>query len=159
MAVLQAEITVAAITERDGRFLFIEERSSGRVVLTQPAGHLEPDESLVEAVVRETLEESRYPFVPEAVGGIYIWRHPRSGATIVRVNFIGEVGEPLVHRDLDEGILRVLWLDANQVEAAQHRLRNPLVKRGLDDYLAGKRYPLDILQSVTEDWVPNRRTG
>lgn len=159
MAALQPEITVAAISERDGRFLFIEERSSGRLVLTQPAGHLEPDESLAQAVIRETLEESCYPFEPQAVGGIYIWRHPRSGATIVRVNFIGEVGEPHTHRQLDEGILRVMWLDPTQILAQRHRLRNPLVLRGLEDYLAGKRYPLDVLQSVGDDWIPNTRTG
>ena len=159
MAVENSEITVAAICERDGRFLFIEERSAGRLVLTQPAGHLEPNETLAEAAVRETLEEACHEFVPRAIGGVYVWPHPRRGTTIVRVNFIGDAGRRVQGITPDEGIERVLWLDARQIRAQQHRLRNPLVLRGLDDYLAGKRYPLDVVDSVCEGKVSGTGTG
>ncbi len=159
MTAITPEITVAAISERNGRFLFIEETSSGRVVLTQPAGHLEPDETLPQAAIRETLEESAYRFEPRAIGGIYVWKHPRSGATIVRVNFIGDVSDHDPGRPLDAGILRTLWLDRGQVLAQRHRLRNPLVLRGIEDYLAGKRYPLDVLQTLEDDWLPQSMTG
>lgn len=155
----KAEITVAAISEHEGRFLFIEERSAGRLVINQPAGHLEADESLVDAVVRETLEESGYHFVPASLCSIYVWRHPRTGANVMRLNFVGETHSHDPQRPLDEGIVRSLWLDRAQLVAQRDRLRNPMVLRAVDDYLAGKRYPLDLLDSVDEDWQIRSRTG
>lgn len=147
-----AEITVAAIAAHEDRFLCIEERVRGVAVITQPAGHVEPGESLLDAVRRETLEESGHLFEPEAVSGIYVWRQPRSGATMVRVNFIGRAHGYDPHRPLDRGVLRSLWLSHAELVAREARLRNPLVLRGVNDFLAGKRYPLELLHTIDSPW-------
>jgi len=139
------DVTVAAVVERDGRFLVVEERAARRVVINQPAGHLERGESLVEAVVRETLEETAYRLEPDAVTGIYLWRHPVLDRTFLRVAFCGSVEGPDESRRLDRCILRTAWLTRSQLEARLDRLRSPLVLRCIDDYLAGRRHPLSLL--------------
>ena len=136
-------VTVAAVIERQGRFLLIEERASRRLVLNQPAGHLEPDESLTAAVVRETLEETAYRFVPQALLGVYRW--PHRNIVYLRFAFIGKVTRRDAKRELDHGIVRALWMTPQEVRASTSRHRSPLVARCVDDYLAGKRYPLELL--------------
>jgi 8-oxo-dGTP pyrophosphatase MutT (NUDIX family) len=137
------EVTVAAVVERDDRFLFVEERISGRLVLNQPAGHLEDGETLIEAVVRETREETAWRLEPEALVGTYLWRNPENGRTFLRFAFCGVVDDHRATQALDTGIVRALWLSHEQVLAQSSRIRSPLVLRCLEDYLLGKRQPLD----------------
>jgi ADP-ribose pyrophosphatase YjhB (NUDIX family) len=142
-------ITVAAVIERGGRFLLVEEEDAGRIVFNQPAGHLEQNESLVEGCRREVLEESAWHFRPTELVGIYRWSRPglRSDAvvTYVRFTFCGELGEHQPGRRLDAGIVRAVWLDADEIRASRERHRSPLVLRCVEDYLAGRRYPLAAL--------------
>jgi 8-oxo-dGTP pyrophosphatase MutT (NUDIX family) len=148
------DITVAAVVERDGRFLLVEERAGRRIVFNQPAGHLEDRETLLEAVVRETLEETTCHFVPEALLGVYLWRNPGNERTFLRVAFVGSVGEPQPGLRLDRAILRTAWLSPQQLRERPHALRSPLVLRCIDDYLAGQRHPLSLLATLTAVDVP-----
>jgi 8-oxo-dGTP pyrophosphatase MutT (NUDIX family) len=143
-------LTVAAVVARDGRFLVVEESIDGRVVCNQPAGHLDPGESLCAAIVREMLEETARHFVPGALTGIYRWVHPASGATFVRVCFTGEAGDAEPGRALDDGILGTRWLSRDALAAEAGRLRSPLVLRCIDDYLAGARHPLGLLVDLDD---------
>ena len=144
-------VTVAAIAERDGAFLIVEEESDGRVVLNQPAGHLDEGERLLDAVVRETLEETAWHFTPEAVTGVYRWRSPENDRTYLRFCFCGRCDAHEPERGLDQGILRALWLDRDALQAQAQRLRSPMVLRGIDDYLAGVRYPLALIHDLSRD--------
>ncbi len=137
------EVTVAAIVERDHRFLIVEERISGRLVLNQPAGHLEDGETLVEAVIRETREETAWRFHPEALVGTYLWRSPTDGRSFLRFAFCGTVDDHRAQQPLDAGIQRALWITHEQLLMQGSRLRSPMVLRCLQDYLLGKRQPLD----------------
>jgi 8-oxo-dGTP pyrophosphatase MutT (NUDIX family) len=139
------DVTVAAIVPRAQRFLVVEERVGGALVLNQPAGHLEPGESLIDAVVRETREETGYRFEPSAVVGIYLWHNADSGATFLRVAFCGSAEPPAVAARLDEGIVGVHWMTHRQIAGRERDLRSPMVMRCLDDYLAERRYPLDCV--------------
>ncbi|MGQ0383590.1 MAG: NUDIX hydrolase [Gammaproteobacteria bacterium] len=141
---LRVDTTVAAIAERAGRFLIVRERAARRVVLNQPAGHLEDGESLVDAVVRETREETGRAFVPEAVTGVYLWRGP-ARRTVLRVAFAGRVGERDPSLPLDRAILATDWLARDELGLRDGELRSPLVLRCIDDYLMGIRYPLEVL--------------
>lgn len=145
----QISITVSAVIQRDGRFLLVEEQADGGLRLNQPAGHLEPGESLIDAAVRETMEETAYRFDPHALLGVYRWRHPK-GRTYVRFAFIGEVSGPEPGRALDQGIVRAVWLSAEELQAERGRHRSPLVQRCVDDYLAGRRYPLELIADTPE---------
>jgi len=138
-------ITVAAVVERDGRFLLVEERADGALKLNQPAGHLEPGESLLQAVARETLEETAYRFTPHALLGVYRWHNVHRGVTYVRFAFLGSVEGPEPDRPLDHGILRALWLTPQALCAERNRHRSPLVARCVKDCLAGRRFALDVL--------------
>ncbi len=142
-------ITVAAIIERDGQFLLVEEEDGGQILFNQPAGHLELGESLVEGCAREVLEESAWHFRPRELVGIYRWSKPASassaGVTYLRFAFCGELGGHEAGRKLDTGIVRAVWLDAEEIRASRERHRSPLVLRCVEDYLAGRRYPLDAL--------------
>lgn len=140
----QPHVTVAAIIEADGRFLLVEEESDGLVVINQPAGHWDAGETLVAAVIRETLEETGWHFIPQAITGIYQYTHPRIQVTYLRISFCGVVGTHETGHPLDIGILRTLWLRRDEV-ATQNHLRSPMVLRNIDDYLAGIRYPLSLL--------------
>lgn len=142
------EVTVAAIVEQDGRFLMVEERISGRLVINQPAGHLEDGESMVEAVIRETREETAWRLHPEALVGVYLWRNPDNGRSFLRFAFCGRVDDHQPQQPLDTGIVRAMWLSHEQLLAQSSRLRSPLVLRCLEDYLLGKRQPLDTVASV-----------
>jgi len=138
--------TVAAIVEKKGRFLIVEEKSDGKIVYNQPAGHLDPNESLLDAVIRETSEETAWQFKPEYITGIYQWRHPqKDDCTFLRVAFYGECHHHHSEQALDEGIICAIWMTREELVAKKAQLRSPMVLRCIDDYLAGKRYPLDIL--------------
>jgi len=139
-------VVVAAIVERDGRFLLVEEEADGEVVLNQPAGHLDEGESLIHAVVRETLEETAWHIEPTALLGVYRWPHPAKNITYLRFAFIARALREETGRTLDHGCLRALWLTPEEIRAERARLRSPQVERCLDDYLAGTCYPLDLLK-------------
>lgn len=141
-------LTVAAIAERDGAFLMVEEDIDGRLVLNQPAGHLDDAESLLEAVRRETLEETAWHFRPEAITGCYRWRNPVNEETFVRVVFCGTCIEHEPTRILDQGIRRTLWMRYSEIEAASGALRSPLVLQCLKDYLSGTRFPLTMIRDI-----------
>ncbi len=138
-------VTVAAVIERDGKFLLIEEETEKGARFNQPAGHLEADESLVAAIVRETLEESAYHFVPQHLLGIYHWHSTESDTTYLRFAFTGALTGHDPERPLDTGILQAAWLAPDEIRATQERHRSPLILRCLEDYLSGKRYPLELL--------------
>jgi 8-oxo-dGTP pyrophosphatase MutT (NUDIX family) len=141
-------VTVAAVLEQGGRFLLVRERESGRSVLNQPAGHLEDGESLVAAVIRETLEETGWHFQPEAIIGLYRWRHPCKGITYLRVTFSGSGLRHDAGRPLDEVIEDTLWMSLAELRRRPGMLRSPLVLKSIEDYLAGTRYPLSVLADV-----------
>lgn len=137
-------VTVAAVVEQDGRFLMVEEEVENRIVCNQPAGHLEQGESLIEAVVRETREETGWRIRPTAVVGIHQWTSP-GGRTFLRVSFAGTALEHDAGCVPDAGIRAVLWLTRAEIVARGVALRSPMVVQCLDDYLAGRRYPLELL--------------
>ena len=139
------DVTVAAIIERDGRFLMVEERAGDKLVLNQPAGHLEQGESLVAAAAREALEETGHRFEPEHVVGFYLWRSEEADTTYLRIAFCGNVEPSADVAALDDGIVAVHWLSRVQLLRRSQQLRSPMVVRCVDDYLAGQRYPLDCL--------------
>jgi NADH pyrophosphatase NudC (nudix superfamily) len=136
------DVTVAALAEQQGRFLLVEERIARRLVFNQPAGHVERGETLLEAVARETREETAWRFTSEAFLGAYFWRHPGTGRASLRFAFIGSVTDHDAQQPLDHGILRTHWLTRAEILEHQSRLRSPLVLRCIDDYLAGRRAPL-----------------
>lgn len=141
-------VTVAAIIEENRRFLLVEESIRGQVVYNQPAGHLEEHETLPEAVVRETLEETAWHFVPETITGIYQWTQPESRQTFMRICFAGQHQQHEQGRPLDTGIIRTVWFDRQAVAAKQDKLRSPLVLACIDDYLNGQRYPLELIKHL-----------
>jgi 8-oxo-dGTP pyrophosphatase MutT (NUDIX family) len=140
--------TVACIVEQEGRFLLVEEVAGGKVVINQPAGHLEPGESFVAAARRETLEETGWQVEPEALLGMYTYRASSNGVTYHRFCFIARAIAELPDASLDEGIIRPLWLTRDEMEQHRAQLRSELVTRCVDDYLAGTRYPLDFIQET-----------
>ena len=138
-------VTVAAVVYRDGKFLLVEEETDAGLAFNQPAGHLEEDEPLVDAVVREALEETAYHFKPTHLVGIYNWKHPTKDVTYLRFAFAGELRGFDADRQLDDGIVAARWLTLDEVRATQDRHRSPLILRCCEDHLAGRRYPLDLL--------------
>lgn len=145
METWKPSVTVAAVIERDGRFLLVEEIADGRQVFNQPAGHWELGETLIEACTREALEETAYAFTPRQLTGIYRWHHAPRNNSFLRFAFCGDVGEAETGRKLDGGIIRALWLSPDEIRALLPRHRSPMVMRCVDDYLAGRRYPLELL--------------
>ncbi len=143
----QPHVTVACVVEHAGRFLLVEETCGGRVVLNQPAGHLEAGESLIEAVVRETLEETAYRVEPIGLVGIYHWRSPHD-KTYLRFCFTARYMEELPGRRLDEGIFQVLWLTREELLRRREQWRSPMVLRCIDDHLAGHRHSLELLRDL-----------
>lgn len=150
-------VVVAAIAERDGKFLLVEEEADGALALNQPAGHLDEGESLLDAVVRETLEETAWHFEPQALLGVYRWVHPDKAVTYMRFAFTGRVTRHEPNRTLDDGIVRALWLTPDEIRAERARHRSPLIERCVSDFLAGRRYPLTIIQDIgTMTEIPAR---
>ena len=145
MSVWKPAVTVAAVIEHEGRFLFVEEEADGRRVLNQPAGHLESGESLVHAVAREVLEETAYRFVPTALLGVYRWHHRATDVTFLRFAFRGTAREREEGRALDSEILALHWLSPQELAARRAMHRTPLVERCVADCLAGKSYSLELL--------------
>lgn len=139
-------VTVATVVPRDGRFLLVEEDVRGRTVLNQPAGHLEPDESLHDAAVRETLEETGWDVALTCLLGVQQWRSP-AGSQFVRFTFGADALHHHADRPLDTGIVQALWLTHAEIQAAAAKLRSPLVLASIDDWLAGRRLPLDSVRS------------
>jgi 8-oxo-dGTP pyrophosphatase MutT (NUDIX family) len=139
------DVTVAAIIERGGKFLMVEERAAGALVLNQPAGHLEQGESLLAAVTREALEETGHRFEPEHIVGLYLWHSADADTTYLRIAFCGPVEPSADVVSLDEGIVALHWLSRAELARRAPQLRSPMVLRCIDDYLAGRRHPLDCL--------------
>jgi 8-oxo-dGTP pyrophosphatase MutT (NUDIX family) len=145
-------VTVAAIAEKDGRYLLVEEEQPEGLMLNNPAGHLEPHESPEQAVVLEALEESAYPFFPTALVGVYLSTSLKPAAdglggqvaaTYLRFAYAGSVGERIAGRRLDTGIVCAVWMTPEEIRATRHRHRSPMVLRCIEDHLAGRRLPLD----------------
>jgi len=142
------DITVASIIEQDGRFLMVEEIASGLRVINQPAGHLERGETLQQAAVRETLEETAWNIHAESVVGVYLWQNPANGRSFLRITFAGRCIAHEPWRGLDEGICSALWMSRDEIVRQASHLRSPMVLRCLDDYLRGQRYPLEMLRYI-----------
>jgi 8-oxo-dGTP pyrophosphatase MutT (NUDIX family) len=140
-------VTVAAVIEQDGRFLLVEEHTSDGLKLNNPAGHLDPGESPLDACIRETLEETAFAFTPTHLVGVYLSRVRRPGDdfTYLRFAFCGQLGTKDPERALDTGIVRTLWMTADEIRAGRERHRSPLLLRCMDDYLAGVRHPLALI--------------
>jgi len=150
----QPDVTVATVVVRDGRVLCVEERVDGRLVLNQPAGHLEPDESLVEAAMRETREETGWDVRPTAFIGAYQWKAPlrpdgSGGRHYLRFAFAAEPERHDPERRLDEGIVRAVWMTPEELSDARERHRSPLVWQAVADHLSGRRSPLSLLQHLS----------
>ena len=139
---------MAAVVEHEERFLMVKESIQGEIRYNQPAGHLEENETLVDAVIRETLEETAWQFKPEFISGIYQWTQAQSQQTFLRICFTGQGLSQETERKLDQGIIEAMWLSRDEIRQRQAQLRSPLVLQCIDDYLAGHRYPLTLLSHV-----------
>ncbi|MBI5790829.1 MAG: NUDIX hydrolase [Rhodocyclales bacterium] len=144
--VWKPNVTVAAVVERDGRFLLVEEETDDGLRFNQPAGHLDEGESLLAACAREALEETAWNFTPTALVGVYQWQRPQGDITYLRFAFCGELGAHEAGRVLDEGILRAVWMTPDEIRACADRHRSPLVWQCVSDWLAGRRFPLDLIR-------------
>jgi len=138
-------VTVSAVVVRDGRFLLVEEKVDGRIVFNQPAGHLEQNETFLDAIRREVIEETAWQFEPESLVGVYLYPDPHADVTYLRFCFHGTCTHRLSDRPLDKEILRAVWMSRSDIEANAERLRSPMVLKCIDDYLSGRSYPLDLL--------------
>lgn len=151
-------VTVAAVIEQNGRFLLVEEQTSDGLRLNNPAGHLEPGESPDQGCSREVLEESAHVFTPTSLVGIYLSRfqrqrpHGQEDITYVRLAYAGTLGELIAGRALDTGIVRAVWLTADELRASSAQHRSPLVLRCMEDYLRGQRYPLELVHTDSSIW-------
>ena len=144
MSIWRPSVTVAAVIERDGRFLFVEEMQDGRRVLNQPAGHLDPEETLITACAREVMEETAHRFEPTALVGIYRWYYKPADVTFLRFCFSGKI-LGVEDKPLDKEILALHWLSPAELKAKSAMHRSPLVQQCLDDYLAGNNFPLTVM--------------
>jgi ADP-ribose pyrophosphatase YjhB (NUDIX family) len=144
--VWKPNVTVAAVIERDGRFLVVEEETPEGLRFNQPAGHLEAGESLAAAVSREALEETAHRFTPEWLVGVYQWPKPQGAVTYLRFAFGGTASGPLAGAVLDAGIVRAVWLTRAELDESRDRHRSPLVLQCVDDWIAGRRFPLDFIR-------------
>ncbi len=140
--------TVAAIIEQNGKFLLVEEITDRGNRFNQPAGHLEDGETLIQAVIRETMEESAYEFVPDALLGIYHWKHTHNDTTYLRFAFIGKVGKHYPMQELDTGIVQAVWMDIDEIRDKAGLMRSEQVLSCIEDYLAGKSYPLEVITNL-----------
>ncbi len=145
MEIWKPNVTVAALIERDGFFLLVEEETTDGLRFNQPAGHLDAGESLVAACAREAMEETAHAFTPTELVGVYQWPRPQGDITYLRFAFAGKVGAHDTARQLDTGILRAVWMTREEIEASVARHRSPLVLQCVHDYLSGRRFPLDLI--------------
>ncbi len=143
----QPHLTVAAIIENKGKFLMVEELIDGKICFNQPAGHLEASETLAEACVREVSEETAHVFAPDFLVGVYHFFNPQTKATFMRFCFAGKMGDFNENQALDKEIIKTHWLSFNEIKAREQNLRSPLVLACLQDYLAGKNYPLSFIST------------
>ncbi|MFK5913179.1 MAG: NUDIX hydrolase [Woeseiaceae bacterium] len=137
---------MAAIIHQAERFLLVEETIQGKLVINQPAGHLESNESLIEAVIRETLEETRWDFSPKYISGLYQWQH-ENGETYLRICFVGDITKEHSQLNLDTGIEQVIWMSEQEIKEHES-LRSPLVIKSIDDYLSGHKFPISLIQEI-----------
>lgn len=138
--------TVAAIAENDSRFLLVEENINDELVFNQPAGHLEHGETIIDAVKREVLEETAWEFEPEYLVGVYLYPNPNNAdITYLRFCFYGHCTNEHKGQALDDGIVRAVWFNRDDIRKERERMRSPLVEQCIDDYIKGNRYPLDII--------------
>jgi 8-oxo-dGTP pyrophosphatase MutT (NUDIX family) len=138
-------VTVATIIERDNRFLMVYEESDGKLVYNQPAGHLDPDETLQEAAIRETLEETGWTVKLIGAVGVNLYTAPSNGITYFRTTFIGEVVSHDANYKLDTGIIEAVWLTYEELLERKDQLRSPMTLQIVDEYLAGRRFPLSVV--------------
>ena len=156
-------VTVAAVIERDGRYLLVEEHTPEGLKLNNPAGHLDPGESPQQGVAREALEETARVFTPDCLIGVYLSRFRRPArnedVTYLRLAFGGTVGEPDPGRALDAGIVRTLWMTLAELRACRARHRSALVLRCIEDHAAGVRYPLGVITTEPTVQTPEIKPG
>ncbi|MCX7068756.1 MAG: NUDIX hydrolase [Methylococcales bacterium] len=148
--VWKPHVTVAAIIERDQRFLFVEEHTPSGLQFNQPAGHLEPNEDFITAVKREVYEETAWQFEPDYLVAIQLWRKNPDSSTFLRLCFAGQCHSHETDKVLDDGIVATHWLSRDEIAAESHRLRSPLVLLSVDEYLSGQHYPLSLLKSFLD---------
>ena len=148
--VWKPNVTVAAVIERDGRFLLVEENTANGLAYNQPAGHLEPGESLIDAVKREVWEETAWQFEPQALIAVQLWRKDPDHPSYLRFCFTGTVHSHNPAQVLDEGIVATHWLSAAEISGQGLPLRSHLVLQTLQEYLSGNRYPLSLLQTFID---------
>ncbi|MGW8309929.1 MAG: NUDIX hydrolase [Thiogranum sp.] len=149
--VWKPRVTVAVVSQRQGRFLMVEENIRGQIRFNQPAGHLEDGESLVEAAVRECREETAWQFEPEYLVGLYRWRNAEKRETYLRATFAGYCTDYRPDLPLDDGVVAAHWLTPAEIQQREPELRSPLVLRSLRDYLKGVRYPLELLVDLPRE--------
>lgn len=138
-------VTVAAIVECDQKFLFVEENVSNHIVFNQPAGHLEKDESFIDAVKREVLEETAWEFTPQSIVGIYMYPNQHNDTTYLRFCFSGTCNNHHSDQTLDDGIIQAVWLNREDIKKNKDKMRSPMVSQCINDYLSAKSYPLELL--------------
>lgn len=148
-----AHITVASVIEKDGKYLMVREMANGYEVYNQPAGHWEVDETLEQAAVRETMEETAWEFIPESFIGLYRWKHPKKDEVFLRITFSGRPTKHHSNQELDTGILEALWMTRDEIAALpEAKRRSAMVLKSIDDYERGQRCDLSILADVVENW-------
>lgn len=148
--VWKPHVTVAAIIEHNQRFLLVEEETDQGRAFNQPAGHLEPGESLIDAVKREVNEETAWEFSPESITSIQLWRKNPDFPSFLRVCFVGQCHNHQTEQALDEGIIATHWLTRDEIVAKKSQLRSPLVLTTIDQYLKGERHPLSLLKTFLD---------
>ena len=144
-------VTVAAIVERDQKFLLVEENADDHVVFNQPAGHLEKDETLIEAVIREVREETAWEFIPQSIVGIYMYPNQHSNITYLRLCFSGTCEKYHPEQALDNGIIQAVWFSQEEIKQNMEKMRSRMVPQCINDYLSGKSYPLELLSQYLPD--------
>lgn len=148
-----SHITVASVIEQEGRYLMVREIANGLEVYNQPAGHWEVDETLIEAAIRETQEETAWRFIPDALVAIYRWKHPEKNEVYLRITFCGSVDNHQANQPLDYGILEAVWMTRQELaELDEIQRRSAMVLKSIDDYESGKRFDLNMLSEVVETW-------
>ena len=146
---LPTDLTVSAVVENNGKFLIVEERASGLMVLNLPGGHLEPGETVEQAAIRETMEETGCEISVNGLLGVYLWIHPQSRQQFLRIVYTGDLVRENDGRNLDSGVSAVHWFGVADLNHRSRDLRSPVVLRSVEDYLAGQRQPHSVLAGLT----------